>query len=64
MGWVNLAAVSLRGRVGNYEGCIQASQKVNELEPDPFAYQNIALSLLLSALNMHSLAKMRKKPLT
>jgi serine/threonine protein kinase/tetratricopeptide (TPR) repeat protein len=42
MGWINLAAVSCT--VGNYDGCIQASQKVNELHPDPVAYQNIALA--------------------
>jgi len=40
MGWGNLAAVACME--GNYDGCIQASQKANDLAPDPVTYQNIA----------------------
>jgi serine/threonine protein kinase/tetratricopeptide (TPR) repeat protein len=40
IGWGNLALVACME--GNYEGCIQASQKANDLEPNPVTYQNIA----------------------
>lgn len=40
IGWGNLALVACME--GNYEGCIQASQKANDLEPDPVTFQNIA----------------------
>jgi serine/threonine protein kinase/Flp pilus assembly protein TadD len=40
IGWANLAVVACME--GNYEGCIQASQKANDLEPNPVTYQNIA----------------------
>ena len=40
IGWGNLAAVACTE--GNYDGCIQASQKANDLETNPIAYQNIA----------------------
>ena len=40
IGWGNLALVACLE--GNYEGCIQASQKANELQPNPVVYQNIA----------------------
>ncbi len=41
-GWVNLAAVACTQ--GNYESCIQDSQKANALNPEPVSYQNIALA--------------------
>ncbi len=53
MGWTNLALVACME--GNYEGCIQASQKANDLEPNPVTYQNIAQAYYL--LHKYPLAR-------
>jgi len=53
IGWGNLALVACTQ--GNYEGCIQASQKANDVQPSPVTYQNIAQAYYL--LHKYPLAR-------